>query len=144
EMEKQGQWLDEDGEPYRVSDCPGQVLVDLRNEDFRVIAPDKPKGSWEAGINELRLAFSRDQIEIHPRCKWLRASLEHGQYTENRKDFERTDELGHLDLVSALIYMWRHRDTRNPFPRHGGKSRKTHHLPPEEQEQMEVLDEAFS
>jgi hypothetical protein len=114
EMEQQARWLD--GKPRRVSDSPGQVLVDLRASGFMVRAPEKESGSWEAGINAVRGAFARGQIVINPRCHWLRRTLEYGQYNKTRTDFERTEELGHLDLIAALMYAWRHRVKANPYP----------------------------
>jgi hypothetical protein len=130
-----------DGVPRRVSDCPGQILIDLRNLGFNVFSPDKEKGSWEAGINEVRVAFQKDQIEIDPACVWLTQTLDFGLFTENRKDFERTEALGHLDMLAALIYAWRHRVLENPFPRHLGKNRIEHHLT--DAKEPSVLEKAF-
>ena len=140
-MEAQAQWLE--GEPNRVSDSPGQVTVDLRVEGFFVRPPKKGKGSWEADQNALRLAFSRDEIEIEPRCRWLIATLKYGQFTENRKDWQRTEELGHLDLLAALMYGYRARELTNPFPKHLGKSRLTHHFSHEEMQSKETIREVF-
>lgn len=119
------------GDPRRVSDCPGQIVVDLADMDFAVRTPDKEEGSWEAGINALRVAFGENQVEIDPSCTWLIATLDFGLYTENRKDFQRTQALGHLDLLAALIYAWRHRVTENPFPRNLGKNPVEHFITPD-------------
>lgn len=136
-------WLT-DGEPWRVSDCPGQILVDLRNAGFSVRTPDKEKGSWEAGINAIRAAFGQGEIEIDPSCFWLISSLDFGQFTENRKDFRRTPELGHLDLVAALIYAWRHKNTGNPYPRYLGSKSERQYIPrASEPDQDQVLEDAF-
>jgi hypothetical protein len=132
-------WLQ--GRPRRVSDCPGQILVDLRAAGFAVRTPEKEQGSWEAGINEIRVAFQKGEIEIDPRCVWLIATLNYGLYTENRKDFQRTETLGHLDLLAALVYAWRHRTTMNPYPAHVGKHRETHHIP-EAAESQSALSKA--
>ncbi len=127
EMEKPAKWRTDDGKPRRVSDCPGQIVVDLRADGFNVRTPEKGDGSWEAGINALRLAFLRDQVEIDPSCRHLLMSLKYGQFTANRKDFQRTEQLGHLDMISAAIYAWRHKVVQNPFPPLLGKHRETHH-----------------
>lgn len=124
-LEKQAKWKDK---PRRISDTPGQVQVDLNREGFHVRTPDKEPGSWEAGINSIRVAFSRKQIEVHPRCEKLILTLKYGQYTASRKDFRRTEQLGHLDLLMALVYGWRHKNIQNPFPLNEGKSRQTHHI----------------
>ena len=141
DMERQAQWLNE--EPNRVSDSPGQVTIDLRVEGFFVRPPKKGKGSWEADQNALRLAFARDEIEIEPRCKWLIATLRYGQFTDNRKDWRRTEELGHLDLLAALMYGYRARELGNPFPLHGGKSKFNYHIPREDLETKESLRDVF-
>lgn len=133
-------WLS--GRPRRVSDCPGQILVDLRALGFTVRTPEKGEGSWEAGINAVRVAFQRNQIEIDPRCVWLRSTLDYGLYTENRRDFERTESLGHLDLLAALIYAWRHKNILNPIPPNLGKSRQTHHVTDSERTES-ALESAF-
>lgn len=130
------------GHPRRVSDCPGQIRIDLNELGFHVRSPDKEKGSWEAGINAVRVAFQNDEIEIEPRCVDLILTLERGLFTENRKDFERTDELGHLDLLAALIYAWRHKVTLNPFPKNLGKNRIDHHVT--DTDARSVLQKAFS
>ena len=132
-IDQKSHWIG--GHPRRVSDCPGQILIDLRNDyKFNARTPEKAKGSWEAGITGLRLAFQRGDVEIHPRCKDLIAQLQYGRYTKNRKDFLRTESMGHLDLLSALIYGLRHKCTINPFPKHLGKHRHIHHLADKEQE----------
>jgi len=140
---KQNRWLNDNQSPYRVSDCPGQIMVDLNASGFYVSTPEKEKGSWEANINIVRVALKNEQIEIHPRCIHLRSTLQYGQYTENRKDFQRTETLGHLDLGSALGYGFRAKNLNNPFPKHLGKSRFTHHISKEEQENQTALEDAF-
>jgi len=141
-LEKQGQWLG-DGYVTRISDSPGQILVDLREEGFNVRPPKKAAGSWEADINMVRLGFSRNEIEVHERCRWTIATLQYGQYTSNRKDFKRTEELGHLDLLSALKYGLRAKDNSNPFPANEGKSRFTHNIPREDAETIETFEGAL-
>lgn len=125
-MENKVTWLKDYRK--RITDAPGQILVDLRSEGFTVTFPEKGQGSWEAGINMVRLAFSRGEIEIEPRCKHLIATLKYGRYTSNRKDFLRTEALGHLDMFSALMYGFRHADKSNPFPKYLGKSKFIHYL----------------
>ena len=126
QMENKVKWLTD--YRRRITDAPGQILVDLRSEGFSVRLPEKGQGSWEAGINLVRLAFTRDEIEIDPKCVNTIATLRHGRYTANRKDFLRTEELGHLDCLSALMYGFRHVDKSNPFPKYLGKHRNTHYI----------------
>lgn len=114
ELEKDAKFID--GFPLRITDAPGQVLVDLRNDGFNVRFPDKEAGSFEANINAIRLAVQRREIEIHPRCKLLIATLRHAKFNKQRTDFLRTEQLGHMDLLAALMYAWKHKRTANPFP----------------------------
>lgn len=141
EMERHAKWMN--GTPWRVSDAPGQIVVDLRHAGFHVRTPEKGDGSWEAGIKALRGALRRGEVEIHPRCKWLIASLYHGRFNKRRTDFERTKLFGHWDLGSALIYAWRHRGTQNPWPNHLGKRPETHFVPSGSSSPASALSGAF-
>ena len=64
------------------------------------------KGKIEDQVGVLRNALANDRIVINPRCKQLILQLEQGLWkdTEKTKDFERTSEHGHLDLIAALVY----------------------------------------
>lgn len=112
----------------RIADAPGQVRVDLSRLNFSVRMPDKGPGSLEAGINNLRLLVGNLQVEIHPRCKHLIAVLTYGRYTENRKDFVRTETLGHCDMLMAAVYAVRHINKSNPFPQNYGVSKHSHYI----------------
>jgi hypothetical protein len=123
-MEDGTKWLEG---PRRLADAPGQIRIDLGSEDFYVAQPRKEKGSLEANINALRLAFTRDEMEVDPSCIKLIATLRYGSWLLNKEDWQRTPELGHLDLLAALLYAQRHIDTRNPYPAMMGKHKETHH-----------------
>lgn len=99
------------------ADCHGQTQVDLIYElNFNVMPPMKQ--DREAGINNLRLYFQKDGIEIHPRCVNLIGTLKTARYNNNRTDFLRTDAFGHADAIMALMYGARLVDTAtNPFPK---------------------------
>ncbi len=125
-MENKVKWLTE--YRRRITDAPGQILVDLRSDGFSVWFPEKGQGSWEAGINIVRLGFSNDEIEIDEKCVNLISTLKYGRFTSNRKDFLRTDSLGHLDMLSALMYGYRHVDKSNPFPPNLGKTKYNHYI----------------
>lgn len=99
----------------RVVDAHGQTQIDLAYENYSSSLPRKD--DFHAGLTLLRNVFHKNEIEIHPRCKFLIQSLSGGMLTKNRNDFERTDALGHLDAIAALIYGVRHVDrTTNPIP----------------------------
>lgn len=94
----------------RYIDCPGQLRIDLaQDHDFSLSILPKEKGSFEAGLNQLNMAFRGDELVIHPRCKFTISSLENGRLNEQRNDFARTEELGHCDAIASLIYGWRTR-----------------------------------
>jgi hypothetical protein len=113
QMEKQ--W-DADTE-MRYIDCPGQIRVDLsKDHDFHLSILKKEKGSFEAGLNQLSVAFRQSRLVVHPRCKFTIVTLETGMLNEQRSDFARTEDLGHCDAIASLSYGWRHKITENPFP----------------------------
>ncbi len=99
----------------RWADAPGQLQIDLeRIHKFPVRLPKKD--DWQAGINNMQVAFANDQVLIHPQCAFLLQSLESGQYNDKRTDFARTEALGHCDALAALSYGLRMLDRRSPFP----------------------------
>lgn len=105
--------------PYRrISDTDARVILELKREyGIQYIAADKKhaKAVTDAGsarklpegkLYALRNAFLNDQIEIWPDSGPLAAQLNAGRWNDQRTDFERTDALGHLDCVMALVYLW--------------------------------------
>lgn len=131
--------------PSRVVDAPGQLHVDLKRMGLECVLPSKGKDSVEDGIQALRVAFLRDIVEIHPRCKHLIQTLKYGMWDKSRKDFQRTPALGHCDMLAALSYSFRHINRRsNPFPPTLGLHKDTHHFQREKQnDNEEVLNEIF-
>jgi len=111
-----------------TADAPGQVRIDMSRLGLSTFLPKKASGSFEAGINNLRFLFTKQQIAIHPRCQNLIKTLEYGQYNKTRTDFARSDELGHLDCLAALIYQVRHQRTDNPYPPTFGLNREDHYF----------------
>jgi hypothetical protein len=83
-----------------------QAGFELRNE-YMMIFRKPTKSKLEDQVGVLRNAMANDRIVINPRCTKLILQLEQGLWkeTEKVKDFERTEEFGHLDLVAALTYM---------------------------------------
>lgn len=103
--------------PYlRISDTELRLIGDLVREHGIAIAPT-PKDDAEAMLYSLRNAFLSDKIEIAADSGPLALQLKRGMWNEKRTDWERTDALGHLDAVAALIYLWRNVvRTLNPYP----------------------------
>lgn len=98
----------------RIADVPGQLFVDLTTAGFAITAP--PKDDWQAAVNNMAVHFSRDEIEIDPRCKLLIQTCNSGTFNKNRTDFERTLALGHCDALACLMYAVRTQDRSSPFP----------------------------
>jgi hypothetical protein len=103
--------------PYlRVSDTDLRLIGDLVHEHGIAIAPT-PKDDAEAQLYALRNAFLANKIEVVADSGPLAVQLKRGMWNDTRTDWDRSDELGHLDCVAALIYLWRNVvRTLNPFP----------------------------
>lgn len=107
-------------QPYRrYSDRDHRLLSDLAREHDLVFTRTL-KDNPEQAVNQLRVAISGERIIIHPRCQKLIKHLRNGVWkNDERNSFARHGgEMGHFDLVAALIYMWRNVNrTRNPAPK---------------------------
>jgi hypothetical protein len=96
-----------------------QQLVDFYRL-FNLNARNVPTHDKEAARRYARMVFSTSKLRIHPRCEELQYQLRNGQRTISG-DFQRSERLGHCDLVAALIALFRIVDwERNviPKPRH--------------------------
>jgi hypothetical protein len=123
----------------RRIDAPPQVRADMNREEWG--APEawddetrepphwgavtKPRssalGSFEAGVNRVRVLLKGGRILIHPRCKTLIAQTNAARWNAARSEFERvSDEKGqvlhHFDAAAALVYFVRDASTANPTP----------------------------
>ncbi len=97
-------------------DVPGQTSIDMEKE-FKFPIGAVLKTDRDGAINNLRLDFLRETIEIHPRCKMLIGSLKSCRYNDQRTDFLRSEQFGHADAIMALVYAARLVDRiTNPFP----------------------------
>lgn len=99
----------------RYADASGQLLIDISNKlgyDVRLPLKD----DRDAAINNLRLGFAQDKIEINPRCVGLIVALENGRWNSKRTDFARSKALGHWDLGVTAVYAYRVQDKSNPYP----------------------------
>lgn len=143
ELDNSVKWLK--GIPKRITDAPGQTMVDIKRLGFVCSAPEKGKDSVEDGIQALRVAFRKNQIEIDPRCKILIKTLKFGRWDKARKDFQRTDILGHCDMIASLSYGFRHLDRfNNPIPPNLGLKKDTHYYEAQKnQDNEQVIESAF-
>ena len=119
------------GNPRRIVDAPGQTHVDLKRMGFICDLPAKGKDSVEDGIQAMRVALLRDQIEIDPRCTKLIETCKYASWNHLRKDFQRTPSLGHCDMLAAMSYAFRHLDKlNNPYPhKYSGLSPEDYSIP---------------
>lgn len=103
----------------RVSDNDPRLLYDLSTEHGLAFAATA-KDNLDQQINALRVAVQNKRVRIHPRCRKLIAHLKNGVWkNEARKVFATEGgDLGHFDLIAALVYMWRNvQQHRNPAPK---------------------------
>lgn len=111
----------------RFADAPGQLLVDLHvAHKFDCALPAKT--DWLASIQALDLAFYKDEIEVHPRCKFFISSARNGRFNTNRTDFERSHMHGHCDALACGQYLWRMTNRGNPYPHLHGYNPATQNI----------------
>lgn len=107
----------------RVGDHSKQQLADAWRDHGYVIAAAK-KWDRDAALAQFRHGMSTGKITIDPECENLIHQLEHGIWRESadgaRREFARNQVDGHLDLVAALVYLYRHVTWHeNPYPDRG-------------------------
>lgn len=97
----------------RFSDIDLRLISELRI-DYGIKFKATEKQNKELIINKLRLLCAEDQIEIHSSCKNLITQLENGIWKVNKstgaRTFGRSEGLGHLDAIDALLYLIRNID----------------------------------
>jgi hypothetical protein len=75
------------------------------------------KDNLEAMVNEMRLWFQNNRVEIDPSCTMLIESVKFGFWNEQRTNWGRSKTLGHFDCLAALMYLIRNIDqVTNPIP----------------------------
>ena len=129
----------------RYCDAPGQILVDLINvHEFNCALPQKD--DWVAALNALRVEIGSGNVLVNFPCQLLAKTLEFGQFTKNKKDYERTEALGHNDALAALTYANRMIDrTTNPWPEDWhDRDSQVRIKPTEHKQDIERIAEIFS
>jgi len=112
-----GRGRSEDRGVWRA-DAPLQMVETLRREyDCPFMPADKSKRDASLAAYRGDLMRGRVQIETHS-CPEMAKQHLYGVFNRKRTDFERTDEMGHLDMIKANVYLhkgvkWRD----NPIPR---------------------------
>lgn len=115
----------------RVYDAPKQLIYDIFTE-YKWSAQMPDKDDKTAAVHLLRNRIGSRKFKIKERCAGLRRQLRVGRWKDEKKtDFQRTENLGHLDAIAAAIYFNRSIDRKlNPVPHHQGLSKTTHYIPP--------------
>jgi hypothetical protein len=110
-------WSNLENEVRRISDNNNLLLLqDLGYiHDCHFIPTSKD--SLEAMVNEMRIWFKDDRIEISEECPLLLDSLKFGFWNESRSAWGKSKTLGHFDGVAAIMYLIRNVDVfTNPIP----------------------------
>lgn len=114
----------------RWTDVDLRLAHDLKNlHGIDVACIDKPAGSADADVQQMRLAFHNDAVVILPDSGPLADELEAGKRKASSvsraaspSEWERSPVYGHYDCLAALKYairkVWIAR-SRNPFPPEG-------------------------
>jgi hypothetical protein len=93
----------------RIADNNNVILLyDLaRLHGLRYLAT--AKDNKDAQINQVRVMVREGRIAIHPRCRTLIKTMRLAKRTETARglSFVEMDEIGHADLLDALIYLVR-------------------------------------
>lgn len=102
----------------RVSDIDYIVLQELYNASNKTLSfTPAAKHDKEANINNLRTLLSTGKIVINPKCTNLIRHLKNVKWAKNKREFARSTENGHYDLVDALLYLVKHVSfSKNPYP----------------------------
>lgn len=115
----------------RVYDADKQLIFDLYGSSYSYPMQMAQKKDKIASIHKYRTEWSAGRIKIKERCKHTRRQHAVGIWKDERKsDFERAEGLGHLDCISAGLYLNRSIDRNfNPIPPTVGVNRQTQHVP---------------
>ncbi len=88
------------------ADVPGQLKLDLV-QMFNLDVQLPPKNDWLSGVNTMAAKFALNKVRVDQKCIFLRKSILGGMFNKTRSDFERNDDLGHMDGCAAMSYAFR-------------------------------------
>lgn len=101
----------------RVADTDYRVLFDLSSKHQISVIPTA-KYDKDSALSDVRTKIRNEKILISEKCVNLIKQLEHGIWNKNRTSYQRSEALGHLDAIDALIYLVRNVDwNANPYPK---------------------------
>jgi hypothetical protein len=100
----------------RYADNNNVILLHDLNTIHKLRFNATDKDNKDAQINQVRLMLKSGRLVIHPRCVVLIKTLRIAKRAkEARKGFVEAKEIGHADLLDALIYLVRN-VRRNAMP----------------------------
>lgn len=99
------------------ADATGLVMGSFGRDHGIHFQPVEKHDKW-ASIARFRTALQAGRITIDPRCTNLILQGRYGIKNRQGTDFERTNAMGHLDVLAAAIYLFRRVNFQeNPFPK---------------------------
>lgn len=87
----------------RVFDAPAQLLIDI-NITYGLTCQSPLKDGWHDALNWLNVAFESNLVEIDESCVFTIKTLRSGTFNKQKSDYDRTEELGHMDAIASLTY----------------------------------------
>jgi len=130
----------------RVSDIDLRMVNDMSQLHGLYFEPTD-KGYLEEMVNEVRVWVGNGRVLVNPRCKNLIECLKCGIWDEDRKQWERSERLGHFDALASLMYMIRNVDRQtNPIPMEFGKSEDEYFFsaPKSKEKKKDALKKIFN
>jgi len=130
--------------PMRWADGSLYTINDICSVHKYSVNPVR-KDIVEAQVNSLRLFLQASQIEIHASCTQLIWQCATGTWDKTRTKFARSGS-SHQDLLAALIYLVRHINKENPYPKTWGYTPDMLHRHPTNRASahLEGLKKAFT
>jgi hypothetical protein len=96
------------GKLRRYADNNNLILLFDLYKLYKLKFQASGKDNKDAVVNLLRVMIKEGRIAIHPRCKLLIKTMRTAKHaSQKRKGFRRTKELGHADLLEALLFVVR-------------------------------------
>jgi hypothetical protein len=106
-----------DGKLMRVADNSNVILLYDLQRLHKLKFWASAKDNKDAQINQLRIMVRDGLLVIHPRCRLLIKTLRLAKRAKQvSKGFERGEEIGHADLLDALLYLVRNVRRNAPAP----------------------------
>lgn len=117
ELTEREQCLEYFDKPRRVADNDNLILLQDLGSEYGFHFTATGKDELPAMVNQMRLWFAQNRIEINPRCTELISCLQAGIWNKMRRDFDRSKVHGHYDLIASLMYLIRNvPEFENPLP----------------------------